>query len=177
MPVSQMANAHRCWACRWPTKTSSSPEIFRPPPAPKCWPITAVRLTPPWSAVWVQVALAWCPWASSIATNSPWVQATTTAPTSRCKTLGTSAACRVVPPAVLLLPWLLVWCPQPQAPTPAARSVSRLRCRASPASNRPMVAARVTAWWPSPPASTKPARWRAARSTARCCSRPWPALI
>ena len=67
------------------------------------------------------------------------------------------------------------WHRPPPAPTPAAPSASPRLSAASPASNPPTAGYRAWAWWPSPPAWTRPAPWRTAPRIAPCCSTPWRA--
>jgi hypothetical protein len=71
------------------------------------------------------------------------------------------------------------WFPSPWAPTPAAPSGSPPRCAASWASSRPGAASAATAWSPSLPRSTRPARSPAPSRTwpspLALCSAPTPA--
>ncbi|SUA23812.1 aspartyl/glutamyl-tRNA amidotransferase subunit A [Neisseria gonorrhoeae] len=53
--------------------------------------------------------------------------------------------------------------------TPAALSANPHRTAALPASNLPTARFPASAWLPTPPASTRPARWRKPPKTARFC--------
>jgi aspartyl-tRNA(Asn)/glutamyl-tRNA(Gln) amidotransferase subunit A len=173
LPMRALAAARpaRCWACRWPTRTFLSPGTFPPPPARRCW----KGYRSPFDATVVErLASAACRdagqaqlrrvrhglqqrklglWATSIRARS--------------QPVGHRRASPAAPRAAARWPWRRAWRRRPPAPTPAGRSASRPRSVASPASSPPMAALRVTAWWPLPPAWTRPARWRAAPRTVR----------
>ncbi len=74
-------------------------------------------------------------------------------------------------------PSLPTCAPARSAPTPAARSGSRRRSAASPASSRPTAGSLATASSPSPARSISRARSAARPATARSCSRSSPASI
>ena len=82
--------------------------------------------------------------------------------------------CRAARRAARRRRWRRGWRWGRPAPTPAARSASPPASAASPASSRPTGGAAAGASSPSPPRSTRPARWRARSRTAPSCSARWP---
>ena len=129
---------------------------------------------PPYDATLVSAAArgrACRSWARPTWTSSRWAPPPSTPPTARPTTRGTSTASRAAPAVARPLPWPPSRPRWPSAPTPAARSASPRPSPARSAPSRPTAASRATAWWPWPPASTRPGPARAPCSTPPCCTR------
>ena len=90
-----------------------------------------------------------------------------TAPRS---TRTTRPACRAARRAARARRWRPAWSPPRSAPTPTARSACPPPSAACSGSSRPSAGCRGQAAFPSAPASTISARWRARRTTWRSSS-------